>query len=84
MPKTSPGGRTTIAVPEVSGEEAAQATDLVQSLVDRYGISTTDVDGLFNAMVAVYIRARMVHGDRQPTFCSLITCAPSDSDSRDN
>jgi hypothetical protein len=77
MAERDPSDRIDIKVPEVSGEEAADATDLVEHLVEKYKISTVDADALFNAMVSIYIRGRMVYGDRQPTVCSLATfCGP--------
>jgi hypothetical protein len=77
MTEREPSDRVDITVPEVSGKEAADATDLVEHLVEKYKISTVDADALFNAMVSIFIRGRMVYGDRQPAVCSLATsCSP--------
>lgn len=70
-----------ITVPAVGGTEATEATDLVESLAEKYGISTRDTDALFNAMVAVYIRGRMVYGDRSPAMCSFGACVTGDDGS---
>jgi predicted nucleic acid-binding protein len=60
-----------ITVPEVDGQAAAEATDLMADLVERYKISGVDADALFNACVAIYVRGRVVTGDRAPTpHCS--------------
>jgi len=69
---------TTITVPEVGGTAAAEATDLLEHLVERYKISRVDADALFNACVAVYVRGRMVMGDRPPSRCSLADGCGSD------
>ena len=63
--------RVTIEVPRVSGDRAEESTELVERLVKQYGLSTRDTDALFNAMVAIYIRGRMVYGDREPGGCEL-------------
>ncbi len=63
--------RVTIEVPRVTGDQAGDCSELVERLVDKYDMSTADTDALFNAMVAIYIRGRMVYGDRQPSVCSL-------------
>lgn len=68
-----------ISVPKVSGQEVAEATDLVEHLVDKYGIPTVDADALFNAMVAIYIRQRDVYGDRQPSMCAAGAPAPDNN-----
>ena len=61
----------TITVPQVDGTAAAEATDLLEHLVERYKISGEDADALFNACVAIYVRGRVVTGDRGPTpHCS--------------
>ncbi len=60
-----------INVPEVDGQAAAEATDLMADLLERYKISQKDADALFNACAAIYVRGRMVTGDRAPTpHCS--------------
>lgn len=59
-----------LEMPKVSGEEAAEATDLVEHLLEKYKVNSVDADALFNAMVAVYIRNRIVYGDRKPDFCA--------------
>ena len=83
MAEKSASDRIDISVPEVSGKEAAAATDLVEHLVEKYKISTVDADALFNAMVSIFIRGRMVYGDRQPTVCSLATfCSPQGGDEK--
>jgi len=63
-----------IDVPEVSGPEVGAAVDMVEHLVEKYGISAVDADALFNGMVAIYIRQRVVFGDRAPATCSLADC----------
>ena len=63
--------QTVITVPSVSGEEAARAIDLVEELKAKHGLSTADLDQLFGAVVAIYIRERLVHGDRQPSYCGF-------------
>jgi hypothetical protein len=71
MPKSDPAETVTIAVPKVSGEEAAAATDLVEHLVEKYSLSTVDADTLFNAMVTIFVRGKIACGDQQPSRCSL-------------
>lgn len=66
---------TTITVPAVSGEEVAQATDLIEELAGRYGISDADLNVLFNAFVAVFVRNRIVYAEGQAPPCD---CAPTD------
>lgn len=66
-----------IDVPEVSGEEVGEAIDMVEQLVDKYGINPVDADALFNGMVAIYIRQRTVFRDREPSTCSLADCGVS-------
>ena len=61
----------TITVPQVDGTAAAEATDLLEHLVERYKISGVDADALFNACVAIYLRGRAALGDRPPSSCSL-------------
>ncbi len=61
----------TITVPKITGEEADKATDLVEQLVDQYTLSPADTDALFQAMVTVFIRDRMIYGDRKPSVCSF-------------
>jgi hypothetical protein len=75
MAHSESSSTVTIPVPSVSGEEAAAATDLVERLVDKYHLSADDTDALFGGMVAIFVRSRMVYGDRQPTVCSLAGCA---------
>jgi hypothetical protein len=71
--------KISIDVPAVTGEEAAEAIDLVEHLVEKYGITPVDADAIFNGMVAIYIRQRAVHGDRQPSYCPFGTsCEPED------
>jgi hypothetical protein len=41
----------------------------VEHLIEKYGISTVDADALFNGMVAIYVRMRMLHSDRPPAQC---------------
>lgn len=65
---------TRISVPAVSGEDAAQATDLVEEIASRYGISDADLDALFNAFVAIYLRKRIVHPDGMAPPCD---CPPA-------
>ncbi len=60
----------TITVPNITGEEADKATDRVEQLVDQYTLSPADTDALFQAMVTVFIRGRMIYGDRKPSICS--------------
>jgi hypothetical protein len=71
MAPIEPSELTTIRVHQVSGQEAAEATDLVEHLIEKYTLTPLDTDALFNAMVAIFIRARMIYGDRQPSSCSL-------------
>lgn len=66
--------QVTITVPEVSGAEVDEATDLVMQVVQKYGISDTDADALFNGMIAMFVRQRMVYGDRRPSVCSSWAC----------
>ncbi len=58
-----------LQVPEVTGEEAENYSDLVESLAEKYSINDTDLDAMFNAFVALYIRNRMIYGDDGPTVC---------------
>lgn len=58
--------RITIEVPRVSGDRAEQASEMVERLVEQYSLGTRDTNDLFNAMVAIYIRGRMVHGLHEP------------------
>lgn len=73
----------TITVPKVSGEEALAATDLVEEILRRNALSVADGDALFAAMVAIYIRTRMVYGDKKPEICSL-SCATEEMTGEDN
>lgn len=66
-----PSEMVSIKVPEVSGEEVLAASELVEHLVEKYKISTLDVDALFNAMVSIFVRNRVIYGDRKPNICSL-------------
>ena len=66
-----PSELVSIKVPEVSGDEVLAASELVEHLVEKYRISTLDVDALFNAMVSIFVRNRIVYGDRKPNVCSL-------------
>ena len=68
-----------ISVPEVSGEDAASAIDLVDDLIKRYSINRVDADALFNGMVAIYIRQRLAQGDRPPARCSFAECGGDDN-----
>ena len=63
-----------INVPDVGGAEVGAAIDMVEQLVEKYGISPVDADALFNGMVAIYIRQRVVFRDRAPAVCSLAEC----------
>jgi hypothetical protein len=68
----------TITVPAVTGEEAAAATDRIEQLATKYGISDADLDALFGACAAVYVRNRIVYADGRAPACA---CAPaSDAD----
>lgn len=78
MTDPSPDTTVTITVPSVSGTAAAAATDLIEELVARYTIAATDADALFEACVSVYVRGRMVQGDRPPSVCSLATSCSGD------
>ncbi len=68
---TDPSELVSIKVPEVSGEEVLAASELVEHLVEKYRISATDTDALFNAMISIFVRNRIVYGDRKPSLCSL-------------
>jgi len=70
--------RVTIDVPHVSGSRAEESSELVERLVDQYGLSAQDTNSLFNAMVAIYIRGRMVFGDRQPSVCGFAAACHKD------
>ncbi len=63
-----------IHVPAVSGQEAASATDLVERLVEKYHLSADDADALFAAVATIFVRNRMVYGDRPPTGCAFAEC----------
>jgi hypothetical protein len=83
MSEQKPDEIVTITVPSVSGTDAATATDLVEDLVQRYEITAVDADALFNACVSIYVRGRMVYGDRPPSVCSLATfCSSEPPDDR--
>ena len=60
-----------ITVPQVSGEQVDQATDRVEEIIDKYSMSQADADTLFESMVKVFIRTRMIYGDREPQICSM-------------
>jgi hypothetical protein len=75
---TDPSELVSIKVPEVSGEEVLAASDLVEQLVEKYKISAVDTDALFNAMVSIFVRDRIVYGDRKPNVCSLSCNLDSD------
>lgn len=66
----APEKKTTLEVPEVSGEEVTEATELVEGLTEKYKMSAKDTDIMFNAMVAIYIRNRIIYGDEGPKTCS--------------
>lgn len=68
---------TTITVPAVSGEDVARASDLIEQLAARYSISDTDIEVLFNAFVAVYVRNRIVYAEGKAPACA---CAPGGDD----
>lgn len=68
---TDPSELVTIKVPEVSGEEVLAASELVEHLLEKYQISAVDTDALFNAMISIFVRNRVVYGDRKPNICSL-------------
>ena len=61
----------TITVPRVTGEQVDQATDMVEQLIEKYSLSQADADALFESMVMVFIRTRMIYGDRKPSICSM-------------
>lgn len=63
-----------IDVPAVDGAQVGEAVDMVEQLVEKYGITPVDADALFNGMVAIYIRQRVVFRDRAPATCSLADC----------
>jgi len=69
--------RISIEVPEVSSDEVNDATDLVESIAARYEIDEQDVNAMFNAMIAIYLRNRVVYGDREPKVCEA-SCAVGD------
>ena len=72
--------KTTITVPKVSGDQAEQSTELVEQMIKKYKMNQADAGALFQGMVAIYIRGRMVYGDRQPTFCSFgAACSGEDA-----
>jgi hypothetical protein len=69
----------TITAPRVSGQEAEEATDLVLAISDKYNIPHAEVDGLFNAICAIFVRGRMIYADRSPTSCTFAQlCGPGD------
>lgn len=69
--------RVSIEVPEVSSDEVDEATDLVESIAAKYTMAERDINALFNAMVAIYVRNRLVYGDREPKVCGA-SCAVSE------
>ena len=61
--------KVSIEVPEVSSDEVNEATDLVESIAAKYEMDEKDVNVMFNAMIAIYLRNRIVYGDRGPKVC---------------
>ena len=70
--------RVSIDVPRVTGTQAEESSDLVERMTQKYALSEDDTNALFNAVVAIYIRGRMVYGDRQPSVCSFSTSDAKD------
>lgn len=69
--------KVSIEVPEVSSDEVNEATDLVEKIAAKYEMDEQDVNAMFNAMIAIYLRNRVVYGDRQPKVCGA-SCAVGD------
>jgi hypothetical protein len=66
--------KVSINVPEVTSDEVEEATELVETIADKYKMAEKDINAMFNAMVAIYVRNRTVYGDRKPTICGS-SCA---------
>ena len=45
---------------DISHQEAQNASDLVEILREKYTIEEEDLDILYNALVTVYVRGRIV------------------------
>ena len=70
--------RVSIDVPKVTGSQAEESSDVLEQLVAKYQLSDEDSGALFNAIVALYIRGRMVYGDRQPSVCGVAAAYSED------
>ena len=71
MTKENDIERVSIDVPKINGSQAEESSDVLDALVAKYKLTDEDSESLFNAIVALYIRGRMVYGDRQPTTCGV-------------
>ena len=70
--------RVSIDVPRVTGSQAEESSELLEKLVAKYRLSDADSETLFNAVVALSIRGRMVYGDRQPGVCGVAAALGED------
>lgn len=66
----TPEEKVELSVPKVGAKEAGEAIDVIETLTDKYGMSGPDVQAMFNASVAVYLRERITFGDRPREVCS--------------
>lgn len=49
-----------ITVPDVSHEEAQNASDLVEIIREKYNIEQDDLDLLYNCFLTVFVRGKLV------------------------
>lgn len=49
-----------ITVPDVSHEEAQNASDLVEIIKEKYNIEQDDIDLLYNCFLTVFVRGKIV------------------------
>jgi hypothetical protein len=55
--------RRSILVHHVTHEDAQTASDSVELIRGRYGISDSDTDTLFGAFIAVFVRGKILSGN---------------------
>lgn len=57
-PQVEPG--VLIEVPVVGHDEAQNASDLVEIIREKYGITDEDLDTLYNGMISVFVRGKQL------------------------